>query len=59
MSISLNVDSVADAERIIQGLAEGGHITMPLQPTFWAERFGCVIDAYGVSWLINFEKKPA
>lgn len=59
MSISLNVDSAADAERIIQGLAEGGHITMPLQPTFWAERFGCVTDAYGVSWLINFEKKPA
>lgn len=56
ISISLNVDSVADAERIIEGLSEGGHITMPLQQTFWAERFGCVTDAYGVTWLINFEK---
>lgn len=56
MSVSLNVDSVADAERIIEGLSDGGHITMPLQQTFWAERFGCVTDAYGVTWLINFEK---
>ena len=56
MSISLNVDSAADAERIFQGLSEGGQVTMPLQQTFWAERFGCVTDAYGVPWLINFEK---
>lgn len=56
ISISLNVDSAADAERIFQGLAEGGKVTMPLAQTFWAERFGCVTDAYGVAWMINFEK---
>jgi PhnB protein len=28
---------------------------MPLQKTFWAERFGTFIDRFGVPWMINCE----
>jgi PhnB protein len=28
---------------------------MPLEKTFWAERFGMVVDRFGVPWLINCE----
>ena len=28
---------------------------MPLEKTFWAERFGQVVDRFGVPWLINYE----
>ena len=26
---------------------------MPLEKTFWAERFGTVVDRFGVNWSIN------
>ena len=25
---------------------------MPLEKTFFAERFGCVADRFGVSWMV-------
>ena len=54
-SISLNVDRVADAERIFNALADGGSVQMPLGKTFWAERFGMCTDRFGVPWMINCE----
>jgi len=26
---------------------------MGLEKTFWAERFGMVVDRFGMSWMIN------
>src|SRR5262245_33566426 len=51
--IQLNLDDVAAAERIFTQLAEGGHVTMPLQETFWAQRFGALVDRFGIPWGIN------
>jgi PhnB protein len=28
---------------------------MVLEKTFWAERFGVVVDRFGVPWVINCE----
>ena len=28
---------------------------MPLEKMFWAERFGMVVDRFGIPWLINCE----
>jgi PhnB protein len=56
-SVSLNVDSVAEAERVFAALAEGGKIEMPLAATFWAARFGMLVDRFGVAWMINCEKE--
>ena len=28
---------------------------MPLDKTFWAARFGMLVDRFGVSWMINCE----
>jgi PhnB protein len=51
--VQLNLDDVAEAERIFTQLAEGGEVTVPLQQTFWAQRFGAVVDRFGVPWSIN------
>jgi PhnB protein len=51
--IQLNLDDVAAAESIFTQLAEGGEVTVPLQQTFWAQRFGAVVDRFGVPWSIN------
>lgn len=52
-SLSVNAGSVEEAERLFAGLSEGGTVTMPLEKTFWAERFGMCTDAHGVPWMIN------
>lgn len=28
---------------------------MPLQKTFWATRFGALVDQFGIAWAINCE----
>jgi PhnB protein len=45
-----------DAERLFAALAEGGSVRFPLQETFWAARFGFLIDRFGIPWAINSEK---
>jgi PhnB protein len=50
------VEQPAEAERIFATLADGGKVTMPVQETFWAQRFGMVTDRFGTPWMINCEK---
>jgi PhnB protein len=52
-SVSLVFDNVAEAERIFHALAENGTVQMPIQETFWAARFGMVVDRFGTPWMIN------
>jgi len=54
-SLSLQIASTTEAERIFQELCKDGRVMMPLEKTFWAERFGMVVDQFGVPWLINCE----
>ncbi|HEY6200431.1 MAG TPA: glyoxalase/bleomycin resistance/extradiol dioxygenase family protein [Candidatus Binatia bacterium] len=59
-SVTLNVDKPADADRMFNALADKGNVTMPIQKTFWAERFGALVDRFGTPWMINCEgKQPA
>jgi PhnB protein len=53
--LSLQIGSTAEAERVFGALAEGGQIVLPLERTFWAVRFGMVIDRFGIPWLVNCE----
>lgn len=52
-SISIQIDDEKDAERIFNAFADGGAVTMPFEPTFWAKKFGMVTDKYGTPWMIN------
>jgi PhnB protein len=52
-SLSIQLSDTSEAERIFQMLATEGTVVMPLAKTFWAERFGIVVDPWGVRWLIN------
>ncbi len=52
-SVSLQIDDPNEAERIFNTLAENGTVTMPLERTFWAERFGMLVDQFGIPWMVN------
>ena len=54
-SLSLQIKSTADAERVFRDLANGGQIMMPLEQTLWAARFGMLVDRFGIPWMINCE----
>ena len=54
-SLSLNVKGASEAETFFQQLADRGRIVYPIEKTFWAERFGMVIDRFGIPWMINCE----
>ena len=55
-SLSLQITSTSEAERIFHELAKEGRVTVPLEKTFWAARFGMVVDRFGIPWLINCEE---
>ena len=50
------MDSDAEAERIFKALSEGGQVTMPMQETFFATRFGQTRDKFGMLWMILHER---
>ena len=56
-SLLLRVDTPEKAERFFAALGDDGQIQIPLQKTFFAERYGIVIDRFGVSWKIMVESK--
>ena len=51
--LQLDIEDIAAAERIFAQLADRGRVTVPLQQTFWARRFGAVVDRFGVPWAVN------
>ena len=54
-SVSLQINDSQEAERVFEALADDGRVTMPLEKTFWAERFGMLVDRFGIPWMINCE----
>jgi PhnB protein len=55
-SVTLGIKDPAEAERIFHALEENGIVRMPLQETFWAIRFGMLVDQFGIPWMINCGK---
>lgn len=52
-SVSLQIPDPDEADRVFNAFAADGTVQMPLQETFWALRFGMVIDRFGTPWMIN------
>ncbi|RPE79966.1 VOC family protein [Vulcaniibacterium tengchongense] len=52
-SVNVQAGTPAEAERVYAALLDGGTATMALQETFWAYRFGMLVDRYGKPWMVN------
>jgi PhnB protein len=55
--ICISPDSKQEAERIFNGLSQGGKIEMPLSDQFWGAYYGSFRDRFGVGWMINYDKQ--
>jgi PhnB protein len=56
MHIAVNVDSPEEAVRVFDALAKGGSVTQPLIETFFAHKFGTVVDRWNTPWMIVSSK---
>lgn len=55
ISLSLHMKNAGESEALFAALADGAQVLLPLQKTFWAERFGMLIDRFGIPWMLNCE----
>ena len=53
VSMTVDLEDTAEADRIFAGLSDGATIQMPIQETFWAKRFGMLTDRFGIPWMVN------
>lgn len=54
-SINIFCESVQEIETLFAAFSEGGSVTTPLQDMFWGNRFGTIIDKFGINWMFNCE----
>jgi PhnB protein len=52
-TLTVTYDAVEQARRVYDALSEGGSVTMPFAPTFWAEGAGMFADRFGTPWIVN------
>ena len=53
-SIAIAPDSLEEATKLFNGLAEGGNVTMPMEKMFWGAYYGQLTDKYGIQWMVNY-----
>ena len=58
VSLALSYETVEEAKRRFEALADGGKVHMPLGKTFWVECFGMLADRFGTNWMVS-GGKPA
>lgn len=57
MYINLDTDTREEADRLFNGLSEGGVIEMPMSNMFWGAYWGSFADKFGVKWMVNCQNK--
>ena len=57
ISLTLTVDTPAEAETYFAALSDGGKVQMPMSETFFSPQFGILVDKFGVSWMVIVEPK--
>jgi PhnB protein len=55
--ISISAGSKEEADKLFNGLSEGGNIEMPIADSPWGSYFGMFRDKYGIEWMVDFDPK--
>ena len=53
ISVSYAATDPAEANKVFDGLADGGAVTMPVGETSWSPAFGMCTDRFGVPWMVG------
>ncbi len=55
-ALLIRLDDPSTAERFFAALSVGGRVILALHETFWAKRYGIVVDKFGVTWKVQVGK---
>lgn len=55
--ISISAESKEEADKLFNGLSEGGKIEMPIAASPWGSYFGMFRDKFGIEWTVDFDPK--
>ena len=53
VGVSLHGDDNAELTAYWEKLSEGATITVPFELAPWGDRFGMLVDKFGINWLVN------
>lgn len=57
--ISVTAESKDEADRLFNGLSTDGHVSMPINDTFWGDYAGMLTDKFGVYWMVSYNAGQA
>lgn len=55
--IAVGAESREEADRLFNGLSEGGEVEMPMDNSPWGSYFGMFRDKYGIEWMIDYDTR--
>ena len=53
--ISISAESKEEADKLFNGLSEGGKIEMTIADSPWGSYFGMFRDKFGIEWMVDFD----
>jgi len=55
--IAVTAESKEEADRLFNGLSQGGTVEMPMNESPWGTYFAMFRDQYGIEWTVEFDPK--
>ena len=55
--IAVGAESKEEADRLFNGLSEGGQVEMLISDSPWGSYFGMFRDKYGIEWIVDFDPR--
>jgi len=55
--IAIGAESKEEADKLFNGLSEGGQVEMPIGDSPWGSYFGMFRDKYGIEWMVDFDSR--
>jgi len=55
--IAISAESREEADKLFNGLSEGGTVEMPIADSPWGSYFAMFRDKYGIEWTVEFDAK--
>ena len=55
--IAISAETKEEADKLFNGLSEGGTVEMPMGESPWGTYFAMFRDKYGIEWTVEFDPK--
>lgn len=57
VEISLGFDDPEEMVRSFRAMSAGGRVKMDVHDAFWGDKFGALVDRFGIEWMFIAPQK--